>query len=100
PFMSTTTIRFQVPTMDCPSCVGTIQRHLSSLEGVLGVEGNPIARTLSVAVDAQRTSPEQVRAAVNQLGYAAHAEGDTALVPPATGIWATRQARIAFGSVA
>ena len=96
--MTSTLVRFRVPSMDCPACVSTIQRHLTGLDGVLEVEGNPVARTLAVALDPARTDQETVRAAVLRLGYETQLEGEGGRAGAATGIWQSRQARIALAS--
>ena len=98
--VSTTEIRLRIPAMDCPACVSTIQRHLSGLDGVLGVEGNPSARTLRVTVDPIRASQQRVLEALARLGYDAHAEGDRPAAGTGTGIWASPQAHIAIASAA
>lgn len=71
--MTVTQLRLRVPSMDCPACVSTIQRRLGSMDGVLGVDGSPVARILTVAVDPLRTDPDRVRAALLGIGYDAHA---------------------------
>jgi Zn2+/Cd2+-exporting ATPase len=91
-------VRFDIADMDCPSCVQKIQGHLLKVDGVLGAEGSPIARTLSVTLDPARTSAGEVREAVGRLGYAANTVDHSTSRSPAPPPWATRQARIAFAS--
>ena len=94
-----TRIRFDVPDMDCPSCVAKIRGHLQRVDGVLEVDGSPVARTLTVAWDADRLDQDRVRTEVGRLGYEAWPrDGGPAPPPPST--WAGRQARIAYASAA
>ncbi|HSM04435.1 MAG TPA: cation-translocating P-type ATPase [Longimicrobiales bacterium] len=90
--------RFDIPDMDCPSCVAKIQGHLRKLDGVLDVEGSPVARTLTVAWDAELLDQDRVRAEVGRLGYEAWPR-DGSPPPPPPSTWAGRQARIAYASV-
>ena len=66
-----TTNRLHVPDMDCASCVRKHEGHLAKVDGVLGVEGSPMARTLTVRLDLDRRSGADVREAVGRLGYTA-----------------------------
>ena len=93
-------VRFRVPDMDCPGCVAKIQGHLNRVDGVLAVEGSPVARMLTVALDPRRTDAERVRREVGRLGYDARPEAEGGPRPPAVPTWTGRQARIAYASMA
>ena len=96
---STTTSKFHVADMDCPSCVRKIQAHLLKVDGVLGAEGSPIARTLTVVLDPGRTGQEDVKTELGRLGYVARSM-DSAEEPPTAGsTWWGSQARIAYASL-
>ena len=96
----TARVRYGIPDMDCPSCVATIQAHLSKLEGVLAVEGSAVARTLTVSLDPGRVSSDRVREEVARLGYLARPEAVEGSAPPRASMWRGRQARIAYASIA
>ncbi len=92
-------VRYHVPDMDCPSCLAKIEGHLSRCEGVVGVEGSPVARTLTVAMDPSQTTADRLRAEVARLGYDAHPKsGGRDRVPPVS-TWRSRPARIAYASM-
>jgi Cd2+/Zn2+-exporting ATPase len=92
-------LRFHIPEMDCPSCVRTIQGDLCKMDGVLDVEGNPVARTLTVEVDSAFTDQVQVQNRVERLGYSAEAFEEGHRPAPATSTWLGRQAQIAYASI-
>lgn len=93
------TVRYRIPDMDCPSCVAKIRGHLSRVEGVIAVDGSPVARTLSVTMDARDMSSERVRAEVAKLGYEARRQEDGGRETPGLATWKGRQARIAYASM-
>lgn len=90
---------FEVPDMDCASCVSKIRGRLQTIEGVLAVEGSPVARTLTVAVDRARVSDERIRSEVARLGYAAHPREGRRGVVAAPSAWSSGVARIAYLSM-
>jgi Cd2+/Zn2+-exporting ATPase len=92
-------VRYDVPEMDCASCVAKIQGHLNRVDGVLGVEGSPVARTLTVSWDPDRLDEERVRGEVARLGYEAWPRAEDA-VGPVRSTWRSPTARIAYASVA
>ena len=94
-----TSVRFHVADMDCASCVQKIQDHLLKLNGVLSTEGSPIARTLTVGLDLNLTSRDQVREEVGRLGYVARRMDEHDDPPSASKIWTGKQARIAYASL-
>ena len=86
--------------MDCPSCVQTIRRDLTTLDGVSNVEGSPVSRTLTVEVEAGSTDETDVRERVRRLGYSAKPLGEEDRHHPATRTWRSKQAHIAYASMA
>jgi Cd2+/Zn2+-exporting ATPase len=91
-------IRFRVDRMDCPSCVAKIEGRLLKMDGVRSVQGSPVARTLTVEMDAGTVGPEELREAMGHLGYLAQALDEDSQPAPAVATWSSREARIAYGS--
>ena len=60
---------FTVGGMHCASCVAHIERALRSTPGVESYRVNLARGRASVRFDPQRTSPQQVAAAVSNVGY-------------------------------
>ena len=58
-----------VPEMDCPSCAGKVDNALERVDGVVEVALNPTAGTATVTYDAERTTEEDVVAAIEGVGY-------------------------------
>ena len=58
-----------VPEMDCPSCAGKVDNALERVDGVVEVALNPTAGTATVTYDAERTTEEDVVAAIEGAGY-------------------------------
>ncbi len=94
------TVRFRVHDMDCAGCLAKIRGHLSGVDGVVGVEGSPVQRTLTVELDAGRVNAERVRDEVSRLGYTAREDtpGSGGESGPVT--WWTTQAKLAYASMA
>lgn len=90
-------VRYDVPDMDCPSCVAKLKGHLGRVDGVVAVDGSPISRTLSVAWDPEHLDEGTVRAEVARLGYAAWPRGEDGLTPRRS-TWTGPMARIAYVS--
>ena len=94
-----TLLRFRVADMDCASCLGRIEGRLRKVDGVTAVQGSPVARTLTVEVDASRVGSDRIRDEVGRLGYLARPaeRGDEGGFRRVT--WTGREARIAFASM-
>jgi Cu2+-exporting ATPase len=56
----------------CAACVWLNERHLASLDGVLGVQINYSTQRAHVRWDARRIALSQILQAVAQIGYRAH----------------------------
>lgn len=58
-----------VTTMDCPTCVVTIERELARLEGVRDVRVNFLMRKIVVDYDPERIGVPELEERVEGLGY-------------------------------
>ncbi|MFC7098308.1 heavy metal translocating P-type ATPase [Halobaculum marinum] len=61
-------ISLSVPGMDCASCAAKVERSVSGVGGVTGVDPRPTTGTLSVATDGS-TDRDDVVAAIESAGY-------------------------------
>ncbi len=95
----TTPLRFRVADMDCASCLKTIDGRLRKVDGVVDVQGSPVARTLTVDVDPRRVGPDRIREEVGRLGYLARHEDEIDERSFRRVTWIGREARIAFASM-
>jgi len=95
-------MRFRVGEMDCSSCLAKIERHLRTLDGVRGVNGSVLGRTLAVTVEEGTLRDRDVESEVGRLGYRAEPlDGEEAREEVST--WATVPARrtlVAVGATA
>ena len=92
-------LRFRVGEMDCSSCLAKIESHLRGLDGVRGVHGSVIARTLSVSLDEDRLDASDIEREVGRLGYLAHPLDGRSEAPPPTRTWTTPLARRAYAAL-
>ncbi len=53
----------------CESCEERIVRALKRVPGINNVNANAKEQRISVSIDPDRTSPEQVQAKLRELGY-------------------------------
>lgn len=60
---------FAVLGMMCAACAANVERRLGSLEGITEASVNLPGRTVQVDYDPQRISPEQMKTAVDAIGY-------------------------------
>lgn len=65
------TVIIPVEGMSCGSCVANVKRTAHSLVGVKAIEVSLEKRQAKVSYVKGETSPEQVRKAINELGYKA-----------------------------
>ena len=61
---------FSVPNISCGHCVMTIEREVSGLDGVTSVEGDPDAKTVTIAWDAP-ASENSIKALLTEINYPA-----------------------------
>jgi copper chaperone CopZ len=64
--MSEKTVR--VPAITCGHCVANIRRELGELDGVISVEGDETARTVTVRWDAPATW-DAIKGLLAEIGY-------------------------------
>ncbi|RDV13765.1 Cu(2+)-exporting ATPase [Pontibacter diazotrophicus] len=60
---------FPVEGMSCASCAGSIESMLRSQEGVQEANVNFAGKTLQVAYEPEKVSPEQLRETVQEIGF-------------------------------
>jgi len=60
---------YLVEGMTCSGCERTVQRVVSNLEGVSSVQADAGAATVSVEYDPQKVTVDEIRSAVNKVGY-------------------------------
>jgi len=65
----TETETFSVPSMDCPSCAGTVESALSRIEGVLDYDTRPASGRVVVTYDPGRATRGDVVAGIENAGY-------------------------------
>lgn len=65
------TVIIPIEGMSCGSCVANVKRTVNSLTGVRNVEVSLEKRQAEISYSKGETSPEQVRKAINELGYRA-----------------------------
>ena len=95
--MSVSDVRLRVADMDCSSCLKKIQARLEKIDGVVAVDGSPVARTLSITFEGDRVDAGRLREEVGRLGYAAHPlDGDGERSPTT---WASTRAKITYAAV-
>ncbi len=59
----------KIPTIECEGCVENIQRVLKQREGVTGVEGDPVAKEVTVSYHEEKIDKEDIRGAILQIGH-------------------------------
>jgi len=93
-------VRLGVPEMDCPSCAGKVDKSLGRVDGVLEATLQPTTGTATVTYDPDRTTEEEVIAAIESAGYevlgGSESEGDGSseavdIAPPAE-VWTSPRA--------
>ena len=66
---SASSLRLDVPDMDCPSCAAKVEKAVRGVDGVTAVDPRPTTGTLVVGYDPDRTNREAVGMAVEAVGY-------------------------------
>ena len=65
------TVNIPIKGMACGICAARVTKTLSAIEGVKTVEVSQPKGTAHVSYEAAKVSPEELRAAVNKLGFEA-----------------------------
>ena len=60
---------YLVEGMTCSGCERAIQKAISNMQGVKDAKADLNSSTVSVEYDPSRVSIEQIRSAVNKIGY-------------------------------
>ena len=60
---------FPVVGMACSACSANVERRLNELEGIQSASVSLASRTALVEWDPERINPEQIKAAINAIGY-------------------------------
>jgi heavy metal translocating P-type ATPase len=63
------TLTFEVPTIHCEGCVSIIRDALGRLPAVAGVEGQPKAKLIKVAVQRGALSRDEIASEISRLGH-------------------------------
>ena len=83
------TLRFQLEGLDCAECARSLEGVVASVPGVVAVEVNLLASTLTVAAEATGEIIAEVTAAVARAGYTARLEAGAEMsLPERRGLWA------------
>ncbi len=64
-------LTLSAPDISCAHCVATIESSLGSLDGVRNVRASAETKTVTLEIDPDRTSEQQVRKALDDAGYPA-----------------------------
>ncbi len=65
----TTTIEMNVKGMTCTGCEERIQGAVGDVEGIAAVDADHQGGTVSVTLERENTATNEIRAAINGLGY-------------------------------
>jgi len=69
--MSQAIIELTAPDISCDKCKANIEGDLASHPGIEQVTVDVATRRVCIAYDQQRTSPDQLRAKLTEIGYPA-----------------------------
>ena len=64
------TKKLSIPNITCGHCVMTIKRELGEIDGVSKVEGDPVAKKITVEWDAP-SSLEKIKSTLKEINYPA-----------------------------
>jgi len=73
-------LRFKVKGMTCASCVRNVETAVSQLQGVKDVRVNLATEMLFVRVEPEKVKPEEIKKAVEEIGYKIPEELETVIV--------------------
>ncbi len=65
------TLVFDVDGMTCGSCTGSVERALTSLDGVSDVHVSLRPGMATMQIDSSHVTSDQIAAAIGRLGYRA-----------------------------
>ncbi|KPN29064.1 zinc/cadmium/mercury/lead-transporting ATPase [Halolamina pelagica] len=85
---------FTAPTMDCPSCAGTVENAITAVDGVTGYRTEPTTGKVVVTFDQSRTTADAVRGTIEGAGYEvvdSSVDGDGGVAEP-DNVWRSRRA--------
>ena len=94
----TSTVRFRIRDMDCAGCLSRIEGGVLKVDGVVGMAGSVIGRTITVEMDPERVTVEGLQKTVGRLGHLAEVD-DGSQAERVAPTWATAEARIAYASI-
>ena len=63
--------RFDIGGMTCSACAGHVGKAVSALEGVDDVNVNLLKNSMDVSFDPDKTTEQEIVAAVKKAGYSA-----------------------------
>ena len=64
------TKRLSIPNITCGHCVMSIQKELDEIDGISKVEGDPMAKEITVEWDAP-ASLEKIKSTLKEINYPA-----------------------------
>lgn len=67
--MNTIKASYLVEGMSCSGCERTVQRIVQNVSGVTAATADLKSATVSVEYDPSKTTLDQIRAAINSVGY-------------------------------
>lgn len=62
--------KLSIPNISCHHCVNTIKNELVEIDGVKSVEGDPVAREITIQYEAPATL-DQIRDMLKEINYPA-----------------------------
>jgi copper chaperone len=63
-----TTVKYQVPAINCMHCVHTIQTEVADLPGVSSVKADAVSKQVEIVFDAP-ASEEKIKALLREINY-------------------------------
>jgi copper chaperone CopZ len=69
--MNQTVIELTAPDISCDKCKANIEGDLAGAPGIEQVTVDVTTRRVRIAYDQRRTSPDQLRAKLTEIGYPA-----------------------------
>ncbi|NHJ84939.1 MAG: cation-translocating P-type ATPase [Asgard group archaeon] len=69
--MSTLTISFSIPDLDCAGCAKTLEEKITKEEGIVEAHINYVFKRINVKYESQNTTAESIEQSIKKLGYQA-----------------------------